>query len=217
MKKLSLSYGSKFGLVLVSFLFFLFFSLGYAQTTPKGDTTKAVAPAKLKYMGALSCKMCHNLEKTTGKQYDIWAASKHATAYTELASDKSKEVAKAKGIEDPQKSDKCLKCHITGFGASAAEKGDLGLTVQRVTPQVAESLGLEKAEGLVVTGVEPGSAGDEAGLRRGDVILEVDRKPVKTVAEYRKVVGEASKRGKGILFLVRRGESTLFLALKPQP
>jgi serine protease Do len=101
--------------------------------------------------------------------------------------------------------------------ASAAEKGDLGLTVQRVTPQVAESLGLEKAEGLVVTGVEPGSAGDEAGLRRGDVILEVDRKPVKTVAEYRKVVGEASKRGKGILFLVRRGESTLFLALKPQP
>ncbi|MBI3000604.1 MAG: PDZ domain-containing protein, partial [Deltaproteobacteria bacterium] len=68
-----------------------------------------------------------------------------------------------------------------------------------------------------VTGVEAGSAGDEAGLRRGDVILEVDRKPVKTVAEYRKVVGEASKRGKGILFLVRRGESTLFLALKPQP
>ena len=101
--------------------------------------------------------------------------------------------------------------------ASAAEKGDLGLTVQRVTPQVAESVGLEKAEGLVVTGVEAGSAGDEAGLRRGDVILEVDRKPVKTVAEYRKVVGEASKRGKGILFLVRRGESTLFLALKPQP
>ncbi|MDP3025075.1 MAG: cytochrome c family protein [candidate division Zixibacteria bacterium] len=123
MRKISLSYGSKFGLVLVSFLFFMFFSLSYAQTTPKGDTTKAAAPAKLKYMGALSCKMCHNLEKTTGKQYDIWAASKHAMAYKDLAGDKAKEVAKAKGIEDPQKSDKCLKCHITGFGASAAEKG----------------------------------------------------------------------------------------------
>src|SRR3989338_1139135 len=101
--------------------------------------------------------------------------------------------------------------------ASAAEKGDLGLTVQRVTPQMAESLGLDRAEGVVVAALEPRSAGDEAGLRRGDVILEVDPKPVKTVAEYRKVVGEASKRGKGILFLVRRGESTLFLALKPQP
>ncbi|MBI2357810.1 MAG: DegQ family serine endoprotease [Deltaproteobacteria bacterium] len=100
--------------------------------------------------------------------------------------------------------------------AAAPEKGNFGLTVQRVTPQLAESLGLEKAEGLVVTAVEPGSAGEEAGIRRGDVILEVDRKPVKTVAEYRKAVGEATKRGKGILFLVRRGDSTLFLALKPQ-
>ncbi|MBI2358740.1 MAG: PDZ domain-containing protein, partial [Deltaproteobacteria bacterium] len=98
--------------------------------------------------------------------------------------------------------------------AAAPEKGNFGLTVQRVTPQLAESLGLEKAEGLVVTAVEPGSAGEEAGIRRGDVILEVDRKPVKTVAEYRKAVGEATKRGKGILFLVRRGDSTLFLALR---
>jgi len=116
MKKLSL-------LVLVSFLFFILFSLSYAQTTPKGDTTKAAAPAKLKYMGALSCKGCHNLEKTTGKQFDIWAASKHAMAYKDLASEKSKEVAKAKGIGDAQKSAKCLKCHITGFGATAEEKG----------------------------------------------------------------------------------------------
>jgi serine protease Do len=100
--------------------------------------------------------------------------------------------------------------------ASAPEKGSLGLTVQRVTPQMAESLGLERAEGLVVTAVEPGSPGEEAGLRRGDVILEVDRKAVKTVAEYRKAVEEGRKKGKGILFLVRRGESTLFLALKPQ-
>jgi serine protease Do len=51
--------------------------------------------------------------------------------------------------------------------ASGPEKGELGLTVQNVTPQIAESLGLEKTEGLVVTGVEPGSAADEAGIRRG--------------------------------------------------
>lgn len=98
--------------------------------------------------------------------------------------------------------------------ASPAEKGALGLTVQKVTPQIAESLGLERPEGVVITAVEPGSPGDEAGLRRGDVILEIDRKPVRSLADYGKALGE-TKKGRGILFLVRRGESTLFLALKP--
>jgi len=98
--------------------------------------------------------------------------------------------------------------------ASTKEKGELGLTVQSVTPQIAESLGLDRAEGVVVSGVEPGSPGDQAGLRRGDVILEIDRKPVRSLANYRKAIGE-TKKGKGILFLVRRGENTLFLALKP--
>jgi len=98
--------------------------------------------------------------------------------------------------------------------ASTPAKGELGLTVQRVTPQIAESLGLDRPEGVVITAVEAGSPGDEAGLRRGDVILEVDRKPIRSVADYRKAIGE-TKKGKGILFLVRRGESTLFLALKP--
>lgn len=98
--------------------------------------------------------------------------------------------------------------------ASTKEKGELGLTVQGVTPQIAESLGLDRPEGVVITAVDPGSPADEAGLRRGDVILEIDRKPVRKLADYRKAVGE-TKKGKGILFLVRRGESTLFLALKP--
>ena len=99
--------------------------------------------------------------------------------------------------------------------ASAPEKGELGMTVQKLTPQIAESLGLEKAEGVVVSAVEPGSAADEAGIRRGDVILEVDRKPIRNIDEYKKSLAGARK-GKGVLLLVRRGESTLFLALKPQ-
>ena len=99
--------------------------------------------------------------------------------------------------------------------ATAPEKGELGLTVQRLTPQMAESLGIEKAEGVVVSAVEPASAADEAGIRRGDIIVEVDRKPVRSVDDYKKAIAGARK-GRGVLFLVRRGESTLFLALKPQ-
>ena len=99
--------------------------------------------------------------------------------------------------------------------ASVPEKGELGMTVQKLTPQLAENLGLDKTDGVVVTAVEPGSAADEAGVRRGDVIVEVDRKPVRGVEEYRKAIA-GSRKGRGVLFLVRRGESTLFLALKPE-
>ena len=99
--------------------------------------------------------------------------------------------------------------------ASVPEKGALGMTVQKVTPQIAESLGMDKTDGVVVTDVEAGSAADEAGIRRGDVIVEIDRKPIRSIDEYKKSV-TAIRKGKGVLFLVRRGESTLFLALKPQ-
>jgi serine protease Do len=99
--------------------------------------------------------------------------------------------------------------------ASAPEKGEMGLTVQRLTPQIAESLGLEKTDGIVVSAVEPGSAADEAGIRRGDVIVEIDRKPIRNLEDYKKSVASVRK-GKGVLFLVRRGESTLFLAVRPQ-
>ena len=99
--------------------------------------------------------------------------------------------------------------------ASAPEKGELGMTVQKLTPQIAESLGLEKADGVVVSAVDPGSVADEAGIRRGDVIVEVDRKPIRSIDEYKKAVA-GIRKGKGVLLLVRRGESTLFLALKPQ-
>ena len=99
--------------------------------------------------------------------------------------------------------------------ATVPEKGELGLTVQRLTPQMAESLGLERVEGVVVTAVDPGSAADEAGIRRGDIIIEVDRKAVRSLDDYKKAVAGARK-GRGVLFLVRRGDSTLFLALKPQ-
>lgn len=99
--------------------------------------------------------------------------------------------------------------------ATVPEKGELGLTVQRLTPQMAENLGIERVEGVIVTAVEPGSAADEAGIRRGDVVIEVDRKAIRSVDDYKKAVAGA-RRNRGLLFLVRRGDSTLFLALKPQ-
>jgi serine protease Do len=96
---------------------------------------------------------------------------------------------------------------------ASTEQGDLGLTVQPVTPEIAQSLGLERADGLVITDVRAGSAADEAGLRAGDVIAQINRRPVKNLAEYNREVAR-NEKGKSVLFLVRRGQSSLFLALK---
>jgi serine protease Do len=99
--------------------------------------------------------------------------------------------------------------------AGSGTSEDLGLTVQTLTPDLAENLGLDRSlKGVVVTQVDPGGAAGEAGLRRGDVILEVNRQPVRDVDAYRKSL-KAVGKGKSVLFLVRRGDNTIFLAVKP--
>jgi hypothetical protein len=75
-----------------------------------------------KYEGVTKCKNCHE-EPDKGNQYMKWKESKHAVAYESLASEDSREIAKKKGIDDPQKSDKCLKCHVTAFGVSGDALG----------------------------------------------------------------------------------------------
>jgi len=97
--------------------------------------------------------------------------------------------------------------------ASPKRERKLGLTVQKVTPQIAESLGLERTEGVVVTSIEPGGPGAEAGFRRRDVILEIDRNRIRDLKDFRSATDKV-KKGKSILFLVQRGETTLFLAMK---
>jgi len=97
---------------------------------------------------------------------------------------------------------------------AGGKEQSFGLTVQPLTPEIADSLGLgEDVKGVVVSSVEPGSSADEAGMRRGDVILEVNREPVKDLSSYRKAL--KAGKGKSVLLLVRRGENTIFMALKP--
>jgi hypothetical protein len=73
-----------------------------------------------RYIGAAKCKNCHQA-KESGDQYGIWTTEKHAKAFEELASAKAKEYGKARGVDDPQTSEKCLKCHVTAYGKPAAE------------------------------------------------------------------------------------------------
>ena len=91
--------------------------------------------------------------------------------------------------------------------------GDLGMRLRALTPDMARRLGLPETEkGLVVTDVDAGGLASEAGIAPGDVIKQVNRRPVVTVEDYQKIIGRA-KPGETILFLVRRGEVTSFRAI----
>ncbi|MBI4524047.1 MAG: DegQ family serine endoprotease [Deltaproteobacteria bacterium] len=96
--------------------------------------------------------------------------------------------------------------------ASKSKGKDFGLTVQQLTPQIARGMGLDRVDGVIISSVDPASPAAEAGFRRGDIILEVDRKPVRNLADYQNAIERA--KDKSLLFLVRRGENSLFLALR---
>ena len=78
------------------------------------------AQSKFKYVGAKACMPCH-LASKTGEAYKIWQSNKHSKAFATLATPAAKEIAQKKGIADPQKDEKCVKCHDTAFGVAAAQ------------------------------------------------------------------------------------------------
>jgi serine protease Do len=93
------------------------------------------------------------------------------------------------------------------------EGTELGLTVQEITPELADNLEIEANNGLIVASVEEGSTSAEAGLRRGDIIVEINRKSISEVAEYNELLKTAKKDGDSLLLLVQRDKHTRFVVL----
>jgi serine protease Do len=90
---------------------------------------------------------------------------------------------------------------------------ELGLTVQELSPELADSLGIAEVSGLIVTDVESGSSAAEAGIKRGDIIQEINRQQVTSIADYKKILQQA-KNKKSILLLVKRDQHTRFVVIE---
>ena len=90
-----------------------------------------------------------------------------------------------------------------------------GVQVQNLTPIIARNLGLPTGvSGVVVASVDPSSPAAAADLESGDVIQEVNRKPVHNTAEYERAL--ASAHDQPILLLVSRGTAARFIVIEPQ-
>ncbi len=106
-------------------------------------------------------------------------------------------------LDDPQQ---IASTNKRDAGAEA-----FGLRAQNLTPALADELGLEDATGVIVTDIAPNGPAAEAGIQRGDVIIELDRKAIKNVGD---LASKLDNTKESVLVLVRRGQNTLFVPLK---
>jgi serine protease Do len=93
----------------------------------------------------------------------------------------------------------------------------LGVQVQSLGSGAAGEFNIRDKQGVVITDIAEGSGADDAGLRPGDVIKEVNDTTVKDLAEYTRAVEGARRRNptKPVVFLIKRGDATQFVAVEP--
>jgi serine protease Do len=97
-------------------------------------------------------------------------------------------------------------------GSGASSDALAGVVVGELTPEIKRRLGVpSSAQGVVITSVAPGSPAAEAGLRTGDVIESVNRRPTSSVRDFEREAGRADEAA---LLLIRRGGQSFYVALE---
>ncbi len=94
-----------------------------------------------------------------------------------------------------------------------SEKSSLGMTVQELTPHLAQNLQLKETSGVVVVQVEQGSPASDAGIRSGDLIEEINGIPVKNFKDYNAQLAN-QKPGSSLRFLMKRQGKTMYVVVE---
>lgn len=123
-------------------------------------------------------------------------------------------VREGKAIKVPVKLDE-MPTEQRAEAKSTESKTDqkLGLIVESITQQIRNRYALKDTDGVIVINVLDGSLADESGFRTGDIILEVNKQKITSVSDYNKILSDLDS-GKSYLFLVKRRDKTLYLAIK---
>jgi serine protease Do len=90
-------------------------------------------------------------------------------------------------------------------------KSLLGLDVRPLTPEAARQLGLPTHDGVVVMAVETGSPADAGGVQPGDVVREVNRQPVRSMADFTRLT-KSLRGGERVTLLLQRADAALYVA-----
>jgi bifunctional DNase/RNase len=114
----------------------------------------------------------------------------------------SREVLKAVGVE---------------LGGSTREDRFImgqGLTVQEMTPLLSKYFGFKNPEGVLVSDVKPGGSAERAGLKTGDVIVEINGQRIQSLGSFKSIVQDIGE-GERITLLVQRGKDSIPLVIHP--
>ncbi len=91
-----------------------------------------------------------------------------------------------------------------------------GITVRELTPELAKRFGIGEGEsGIVVVKIDSGGKAFEAGIRPGDLILQINQKDIATMEDYKKAASRIRSKDRTLLLIRRKGED-LFLTIKPE-
>ena len=94
------------------------------------------------------------------------------------------------GFSIPSNLAKPIIEQLRKFGKT--QRGWLGVRIQEVTPEIAESLGLKESDGVLISMVNPGEPAEKAGIKAGDVIINFNGKKIKNVRDLQRIVAEAA-------------------------
>ena len=102
---------------------------------------------------------------------------------------------------------------LAGRGRFPEQTEEFGIRVSDLTPEIAQRFDIDESGGVIVTQVESGSKGDDADVRVGDIIKEINRQPVKNAAEYKSLLRDVESGGAVNLFIRRKNAGFLVAKL----
>jgi serine protease Do len=101
---------------------------------------------------------------------------------------------------------------LASRGRPKEQAEEFGIRVSNLTPEMAQRLNISETSGVVVTEIQSGSKGEEADIRVGDIIKEINRRPIESVSDYQEILGQVDS-GESVNLFIRR-KNTGFLVVK---
>lgn len=173
-----------------------------ADLTPNGPADKA------------GIKRGDVIIEFNGKQMGEWAELPQIVASTEVGKAVPVKVIREGKEKTVQVTIGELEEEGTPSESQETPKEDrLGMTVEELSPELADRMDLKGEQGIVIASVDAGGPAAEAGLRSGDLIKEIQREPVTTVETYRRLVRNLGTSG-NVLFLIKRGGNTFYVTVE---
>ncbi|HYV66007.1 MAG TPA: Do family serine endopeptidase [Myxococcales bacterium] len=145
---------------------------------------------------------------------DVGSIPPNQTVRLDVVRDGKSQRVEVKLAERPDEQETTGRASGSGGDVDRSSGDILGVRVQDLTPELAQRARVEPGtKGVVITDLAQDSPASNAGLDPGDVILEINRQPVASVADYKKLVSKL-KKGDTALLRVRSGQAVQYLPVK---